>query len=254
MTLPSLAEKAGSLQGTKNDSLASLALQNKTFDQMIHEYLLHHCYADTAVAFSQSSASLSASPSLKAEPADRSLLWRKRLFSLVLEGNVREAIQICTTAPLCVLDTSVYPSALPVLFDLKCQEFIELTKTSAEAALTFAHAELGQFSTLDSSYVAILQDIVSLIAYADPQSSPMAEYLSQERRERVAEKLNSHILMCENLSPTTGIEQIVKHITVLHDQLHAETTKDSKMMVDKSSNVWTVSDFMANTSAMANYE
>jgi hypothetical protein len=42
--------------------------------------------------------------------------------------------------------------------------------------------------------MTLLQDIIGLIAYNDPSQSPIAHYMAQERRDKVASLLNSHIL------------------------------------------------------------
>jgi hypothetical protein len=54
--------------------------------------------------------------------------------------------------------------------------------------------ELGQYGHINPKYFDALQDIVALIAYTDPFTSPVADYLSQERREEIASNLNSYIL------------------------------------------------------------
>jgi hypothetical protein len=49
-------------------------------------------------------------------------------------------------------------------------------------------------SRMNPKHIQRLSDVVSLIAYADPATSPVAHYLSQEQRERTAQALNSFIL------------------------------------------------------------
>jgi len=47
---------------------------------------------------------------------------------------------------------------------------------------------------MNGKYLETLQDIVALIAYTEPDRSPAAGYLSQQRREEVATAVNSFIL------------------------------------------------------------
>lgn len=47
-----------------------------------------------------------------------------------------------------------------------------------------------------AAYTQELRNVAGLLAYPDPQSSPVAKYLSQERREAVANQINTAIL-CE---------------------------------------------------------
>jgi hypothetical protein len=47
---------------------------------------------------------------------------------------------------------------------------------------------------MSEKYMMILQDIIGLIAYTAASQSPIAHYMAQERRDKVASCLNSHIL------------------------------------------------------------
>jgi hypothetical protein len=56
------------------------------------------------------------------------------------------------------------------------------------------HLEFGEFANTNPKYWETLQNLVALIAYPNPYESPLAHYLSQSRREEVAELVNNHIL------------------------------------------------------------
>ncbi|KAJ3415823.1 hypothetical protein HDV05_004096 [Chytridiales sp. JEL 0842] len=156
----------------------------------------------------------------------KSLEARKHLYSLITSGNVTEALSFCNQAfPNALSGNSV--ASVDICFQLQCQQFIECVRKSAPDALQFAQDELGQYGHLNPSYFDTLQDIVALIAYTDPFNSPVAEYLSQSRREDVATNLNNYILSQENLPPLTTIEKIAKHATAIRDLL-SENVKDKK--------------------------
>ena len=57
----------------------------------------------------------------------------------------------------------------------------------------------------------ILQDAFSLLAYADPWSSPVGWQLEQVERERVSSVLNSAILDGKNLPPLPPLEVGLSH-------------------------------------------
>lgn len=57
----------------------------------------------------------------------------------------------------------------------------------------------------------ILQDAFSLLAYADPWSSPVGWQLEQVERERVSSVLNSAILDGKNLPPLPPLEVGLAH-------------------------------------------
>ncbi|KXN85819.1 hypothetical protein AN958_10809 [Leucoagaricus sp. SymC.cos] len=63
-------------------------------------------------------------------------------------------------------------------------------------------------------YAQELVNVGALLAYPQPESSPLARYLSIERREAVAEQINKAIQLVTQ-SPTSKIENTTRYTTVL---------------------------------------
>ncbi|KAF9454572.1 hypothetical protein P691DRAFT_835004 [Macrolepiota fuliginosa MF-IS2] len=64
-------------------------------------------------------------------------------------------------------------------------------------------------------YAQELVNVGALLAYPVPENSPLARYLSMERREAVAEQINKAILVRTGQSPTSKIEVMTRYTTVL---------------------------------------
>ncbi|KAJ3300772.1 hypothetical protein HK104_003742 [Borealophlyctis nickersoniae] len=146
----------------------------------------------------------------------RTLDARKHLYTLIISGKVSDAIKYCNDRFPQALDKST-PQSIDMCFQMQCQQFIECVRK-----------KLGQFGYLNPKYIEKLQDIVALIAYPNPETSPVAEYLSQQRREEVAMNLNSHILSFDGLPPDTAIERLVRQAVAVRDLVSAEGHKDKK--------------------------
>ncbi|TFY72674.1 hypothetical protein EVG20_g349 [Dentipellis fragilis] len=71
-----------------------------------------------------------------------------------------------------------------------------------------------------AAYHKELGSISSLLAYKVPEKSPMASYLSQSRREQVADEVNSAILYRAGLSPISYLELYVRYTGVLWQYLN----------------------------------
>ncbi|KAJ3213791.1 hypothetical protein HDU67_002448 [Dinochytrium kinnereticum] len=183
---------------------------------------------------------------------------RKRLRSLLCEGKIGEAIQFCKMSFPKVLAGNT-PGSLDVCFQLQCQQFIENVRVSAPEAVKFAQMELGQFGNLGQKYIEVLQDIVALIAYKDPFKSPVARYLSQERRDEVASNVtnsfaftllspNLMIICCgkaaENLPPHTKIESLVAQLITVTDTLHEQSFAEKKTLGGKLFPKWDLEGFV----------
>lgn len=193
---------------------------------------------------SLSSASSSLSSSYTSASAGLgSIETRKKLFALVSAGKITEAMDLCNKEFPDVLSGDS-PASLDVAFQLNCQQFIECVRSSAPDALQFAQNELGQYGQLNPKYCDALQDIVALLAYTDPLNSPVAEYLSQQRREDIATSLNSFVLSRENLNPQSVIERIARQTSVLRDLLHETSSKDKKGSAKVVFPKWSLSSFV----------
>lgn len=87
--------------------------------------------------------------------------------------------------------------------------------------------ELSQFASSEE-YKPQLTEVVGLLAYKFPQKSPLAHLLDQSRRETLANELNSFLLGFESMSPTSGLERIIRHLTVLHCNLEDKEKKGKR--------------------------
>ena len=80
-------------------------------------------------------------------------------------------------------------------FRLLCQQYIELIRAeSMDSAFQYAQQELNSAVRGNETFRQMLQNIFPLIAYKDPQKSPLSHYLSDEHRQQVADSLNAAIL------------------------------------------------------------
>ncbi|KAJ6596997.1 lish motif-containing protein [Mycena vulgaris] len=71
-----------------------------------------------------------------------------------------------------------------------------------------------------AAYAQELRNVVGLLAYPDPQSSPVAKYLSQERREAVANQINTAILYRTGLPAISHLELSTRYTSTLWSFLH----------------------------------
>ncbi|KAI8923897.1 CTLH/CRA C-terminal to lish motif domain-containing protein [Entophlyctis helioformis] len=162
----------------------------------------------------------------------RTLEARKYLVGLVLAGKMTEAIGYCEQTFPGMLSAGTV-EALDVRFALQCQQFIEYMRRSAPEALAFAQEELGKFAYMNPKYSESLQDVIALIAYTNPEASPLSPYMSQTRREQVASALNSYILSYHGAPSQTAIERLVAQATVVRDHMHSDSAKDKKGAANK---------------------
>lgn len=93
------------------------------------------------------------------------------------------------------------PSSIHMNFKLQCQKFIEIVKADPERgpdALMFAQQVVSDFTRLDplgkDKYVRHMEEVVSVIAFQNPEDSPNGHHLKQEARDHLADIMNSAVL------------------------------------------------------------
>jgi len=186
---------------------------------LILTYLIHHCYADTAQAFIEAC-------NIDAQEGKRlmnGIHERSQILSLVRQGQVEKAL---------ALTDKLFPELLAkrpnVRFKLLCQQFIELIRhRKKEEALDFAQKEWSPYAVEESAFSEELQDVFALIAYEDPESSPVASYMQEAYKEQVVSTLNSAMLEHLNLPSEAPMEVILRHLTLVRQYLAVVTSTRS---------------------------
>jgi solute carrier family 66 (lysosomal lysine-arginine transporter), member 1 len=144
---------------------------------------------------------------------------------------------------------SVYPPHL--VLNLKIQAFVEACRTiplihpsdSSHASSSYSSSKVAdtvdqQTALLNSAqklyalakmlpseqdiarYMKELESVLGLLAYRVPEESPMSEYLSQGRREAVADQIDYAILYHSKRPVISHLELYTRYTTTIWDILH----------------------------------
>ncbi|KAL6059627.1 Ubiquitinyl hydrolase 1 [Balamuthia mandrillaris] len=153
----------------KREEWDGVEVQGQDLRSLILNYLLHHCYADTAKAFVAACNLQKAGKSQQG--LHKNIHERKRVLELVREGQIEEA----------VAETEKhFPNVLKdhpkVRFQLHCQQFVEfIRQRDTKKALAFAQKELSAYAKedpKDPSFLDPLQvrsffsSLVSFLSFA----------------------------------------------------------------------------------------
>ncbi|XP_006838697.2 glucose-induced degradation protein 8 homolog [Amborella trichopoda] len=182
---------------------------------VVLSYLVHNCFKGTAETFI-------ASTGMK-HPADYpiDIDRRKPIFHCAMEGDGLKAIELTE-----LLAPNLLEETRDLHFDLLSLHYVELVRSrKCTEALQFAQANLTSFGKIEK-YVEKLEDLLALLAYDEPEKSPMFHFLSKDYRQEVAESLNRALLAHANLPSYSSMEKLLKQITVVRQYLHQELGKE----------------------------
>ncbi|CAA0843409.1 LisH and RanBPM domains containing protein [Striga hermonthica] len=193
----------------------NIGLNDNDINKIIISYLVHNCYNDTLDAFVACTGEKH--PISNREDMEK----RKRIYHSALEGNVSEAIRLTEEFAPGLLDED---KALH--FDLLSLQFVGIVcSRKLDEALNFAQSKLNPFGK-EQRFVEQLKDCVGLLAYDEPEKSPMFHLLSPEHRQHISDSLNRAILAHTKLPSYSAMEKLIQQTTVVGRYLSHEFSKD----------------------------
>ncbi|KAK1407458.1 hypothetical protein QVD17_39074 [Tagetes erecta] len=192
-----------------------IKINDKDTHNIILSYLIHDCYKDTL-------ESLVASTGLKVSATHlEDMEKRKRILHFALEGNALDAIHLTEQMAPDLLENNK-----DLLFDLLSLHFVELLcSRKCTEAIEFGKAKLTPFGKVQK-YCEKLEEFMGLLAYEEPEKSPMFHLLSLEYRQHVVDNLNRAILEHARMPRYSELERIIQQATVVRQCLSDELGKD----------------------------
>ncbi|XP_068652315.1 uncharacterized protein [Aristolochia californica] len=193
-----------------------VAINDNDVRNIVLSYLVHNCFKETAETFIGSTG--------MKQPPDYPVDMEKRkpIFHFALEGNALKAIELTEQLAHNLLEDNK-----DLHFDLLSLHFVELVcSRKCTEALEFAQNKLTPFGKVQK-YVEKLEDFMALLAYEEPEKSPMFHLLSLEYRQNVADSLNRAILSHANLPNYSSMERLIQQATLVRQYLHQEIGKDA---------------------------
>ncbi|KAG6785728.1 hypothetical protein POTOM_007309 [Populus tomentosa] len=197
-----------------------IAIKDSDIHNIVLSYLVHNCYGETLESF----VACSGMP----EPADyiEDMEKRKGIVHCALEGNSLKAVELTEQVACDLLENNK-----DLHFDLLSLHFADLVcAKKCTEALEFAQKKLTPFGK-EKKYVEKLEDFMALLAYEEPEKSPVFHLLGLEYRQHVADKLNRAILAHTNLPSYTAIERLIQQTTVVRQSLNQDHGKALRILL-----------------------
>ncbi|KAJ8477283.1 hypothetical protein OPV22_021010 [Ensete ventricosum] len=192
-----------------------VAISDSDIRDIVLSYLVHNCFKETAETFLTCTG--------MNQPVDYLLDMEKRksILHFTMEGNALKAIELTDQ-----LVPNLLEDNKDLCFDLLSLHFIDLVRSrKCMEALEFAQTKLTPFGKVPK-FVGKLEDFITLLAYEEPEKSPMFHLLSPEYRENIADCLNRAILDRANLPSYSSMERLIQQAAVVRHVLHQELGKD----------------------------
>ncbi|XP_020587132.1 glucose-induced degradation protein 8 homolog isoform X2 [Phalaenopsis equestris] len=193
----------------------NVAINDNDVRNIVLSYLVHNCFKETAEAL------LTGTGMQQSVDYLSDLDKRKAIFHFALEGDALRAIELTEQLSPALLEQNE-----DLHFDLLGLHFVELVcSKKCTEALEFAQAKLTPFGKIQKN-VEKLEDFMALLAYEEPEKSPMFHLLGSEYRQSIADNLNRAVLAHANLPAYSSMERLIQQATVTRHYLHQELGKD----------------------------
>ncbi|EDQ84585.1 uncharacterized protein MONBRDRAFT_39214 [Monosiga brevicollis MX1] len=190
----------------------------QALDRAVLEFLIVEGYRDAAEALAHE-ADLDATGDLSAVDTRQQI--RESIDAGDVEGAFRRVNDI---------STDIFDTDNQLYLKLRVQQFIELIRKGAlSEAINFAQTEFNvdQLTASDadeeSSATAALrseiQQAMGLLAFGQPQSSPLQGLLSVERRQHLASLINTAVLQAQGVEARTTLTNMVRLLEWCQEQM-----------------------------------
>ncbi|KAG2484878.1 hypothetical protein HYH03_016362 [Edaphochlamys debaryana] len=160
-----------------------IPVSSGTSHQLVRQYLLHYGYEDTLRAFDEAAGlggegASSSAPAPASSDAASLLPLRSGLRRCLLAGDVDGALELLRGGCPALLGDAGGRFG-DVHFALACQQYIELVRAGQiEEAVRFAQGTLAPLrGSSGAGLEGRLRDVVALVAYPQPEASPLAHLL-----------------------------------------------------------------------------
>jgi len=181
---------------------------------LVRSYLTHAGYHDTLVTLDQYChdtdvgmvSTAMDTEEKRAAVGYPELRQRKAIRSHIVKGDIESCVR--DVSSLC---PGLLESNTSLMFLLHSQQLIELVRASrVDEAVSFVRSTMAKYKNHADVPKEDLVAILSILAYADTSTSPVAHFLEQSHRDAVADKVNTAII--KSLSPSKGLYPARKKI------------------------------------------
>lgn len=124
---------------------------------------------------------------------DHKLVMRRKIITNTNNGDIQSALSLANG----LLQSHTKPTSLSESFPetyvrALCQHFVELIRANENfSALAFARDTITPFGKQYHEALVLLQRYLPLLAYSQPELSPIFDLVDLDRRATLAEELNS---------------------------------------------------------------
>eukprot|EP01102_Stenamoeba_stenopodia_P002199 TRINITY_DN11980_c0_g1_i1.p1 TRINITY_DN11980_c0_g1~~TRINITY_DN11980_c0_g1_i1.p1 ORF type:complete len:423 (-),score=89.33 TRINITY_DN11980_c0_g1_i1:31-1299(-) len=192
---------------------------------LVMSWLIHNGYGQTALTLLKENGHTHSNPTELNQMIDR-----QQIRAFISEGQIDKAIKMIE---------SLYPDLLQrnsaVIFSLKCQKFIEMIKTSpVEETMLFGQRELYPFYKERVQDRSFIDEVFSLLAYPDPERSPVSYLMDVKRRDAVMDIVNTAILEYQGQHGYSKLDRVIRQALLLKEELIENEASPSAIFMNVS--------------------
>lgn len=199
--------------------LTDMRFQRADMNRLIMDYLVTEGFKEAAEKFKMESGT---QPCVPLENLDE----RIKIRAAVQRGDIEEAIALTNKLNPEILDCKPH-----LYFHLQQQRLIELIRDKdIESAVDFAQNQLADQGNESPEFLEELERTMALLAFDNPEDSPVGELLCPSQRQKVASELNAAILEAEHKETSPKLSNLLKLLLWAQTELDAKKAKFPKMV------------------------
>ena len=188
--------------------LSNVRIPKRQLNQLVMNYLTNEGYREAAEMFSQESGT---DPDIDFQSIEE----RRKIRDAIMIGDIDLAIELINE-----LDPDILDSRPDVNFMLRIQKLVEYIKEGrVSEALAFGQEILAPAAKGSIELLKELERAMSLLAFEDLTSSPVAEYVQPGHKQKVASRVNEAILESQGRAAQSKLQTFMKLLSYSQKKL-----------------------------------
>lgn len=190
------------------EKVKSYHLPRAELNKLVMEYLVKEGFKDAVLAFR---AETGLDPGVNMAIMDDQI----KIRDAVEAGSIQAAVELVNDVDPEILDTNP-----KLYFHLQQQQLLELIKKGdLQQVLEYASTELSARGEESPEFLDELEQSLSLLAFADPGTSPFADLLQPSQKLKVVSELNAALLASQDQEVTSKLSTLTKLVIWAQGQL-----------------------------------
>mmetsp|Transcript_12844 Transcript_12844/g.23903 ORF Transcript_12844/g.23903 Transcript_12844/m.23903 type:complete len:226 (-) Transcript_12844:98-775(-) len=181
--------------------LAQVQIPKQQLNEIVFNFLTNEGYTEAALKFKEETGMSQAFDEIESKE-------RMSVRMSIMDGDINTAIEQITA-----LDPQLLDANPNLCFKLRLQKLVEYIKEgNIIEALAYGQEVLAPAARSNSALLQELERVMALMAFDNPENSPVASLVQISQRQQIASEVNEALLKSKGLQGDSKLKLLMKSL------------------------------------------